>query len=337
MLALGCAAQSGATDVGTDSTTDSDVDSGPGTTDTDTGTGTGTGTPTDTGDSGTTGPHEDCTFEITPAGGTQDACGLRISAPPDSVSEATTITVTQPALDTKPPEGFSQDSAVFSLATGSPDFSFLKTVVVHFPQETGSADVWVARHFPEYASWGVLETCFRSPPWGGIRMDSLGTFTVLTDVAGNDAPSSGHVDVTWDGQSATFDLEGVGYANYLPTPSGNRSVELYGVRLVDGNYETFKLNFVVTTGGEVDGALVSFAASDQMGVMQSWMNVDGITPPSPVTLSVAEPETNHLVGDIAGTLFRLVDPDWLELEVSATFDANMTRHFWPTDDPCFIP
>lgn len=320
MLALGCGEQSGAPDAGTDSATGSASDSA-----------------TDTEDSGTEGPLEDCTFEITPAGGTLDACGLRISAPPDSVSEATMITVTHPALDAKPPEGLGQDSAVFSLTTGSPDFSFLKAVVVHFPQETGSADVWVAKHFPEYGSWGVFETCFKSPTWGGLRMDSLGSFTVLTDVAGNDAPSSGHVDVTWDGQTATFDLEGVGYAHYLPLPSGDRSVELYAARLVDGNYETFKLNFGITADGVVEGALASFMASDQMGVMQSWINYDGITPPSKITLSVAELQTNLLVGDMSGTLFGGVDPNWVELGVSATFNTIMTRHFWPTDDPCLIP
>jgi len=175
----------------------------------------------------------------------------------------------------------------------------------------------------------VLETCFKDADWGGIRTASLGTFTVLTDVAGNDEPGSGAAEVSWDTESATFGFANPGSATYQPTASGNRSVTLYGV---SESYESFKLDFVITPEGEADGALVSLTASDY-----GWINYDGITPPSELALSVAEPEQDHLVGEVSGSLFRFADPDWVEIGFDATFDAQATRHLWGSDDPCYIP
>jgi hypothetical protein len=307
----------GGSDADTDGDTDTDID-----TDTDTDADTDTDTDTDTG-------LPDCSFEVTPAGGDQDVCGLRISAPAGAVAATTTITVSHPDPEALPPEGLEQGSAVFSLHAAPADFSFLAYAIVHFPQEAGSPEVWAAKYFPEYGTWGVLETCFKDDFWGGIRTSELGTFTVLTDVAGNDAPGSGQADATWDSQSATFALEGLGYASYQPTASGNRSINLYGVT---ADSQTFQLSFVVTPSGGVDGAIVSLTATDY-----GWINYAGITPPSELALTVSEPEENHLVGELSGSLFRFADPDWIETGLSATFDAQVTRHFWGSDDPCYIP
>ena len=289
---------------------------------------------TDTGDAGA----ESCSFELAPDSGVIEACGLRLSAPPGAVAAATTITVTHPAVDAAPPEGLAVGSRVFSLAA-EPATPLLAYLVVHFPQESGASEVWVAEEFPEYGSWGVLETCFKDAAWGGVRTSELGTFTVLTDVAGNDLPSSGQADVTWGSLSGTFDFEGVGFAHYVPLPSGDRSVDLYGARLQDGSYETFRLSFGLTDAGPSGGALVSLMAADDQGGYRDWINYEGITPPSEIALDASEPEKDHLVGEMSGTLFAAHDTDsgWDEMQVTAAFDAHATRHFVGTDDPCDIP
>jgi hypothetical protein len=290
---------------------------------------------TDTGDAGA----ETCTFVIDDDGGVIEACGLRIWAPPGSVEEATTIRVTHPAVDAAPPAGLARESQVFRLEADGEEFALLAYATIHLPQQSGGSAVWVAKEFPEYGSFGVLETCFKAPGWGGVRTSTLGTFTVLTDVAGNDQPSSGQADVTWGSLSGAFDFEGVGFAHYVPLPSGERSVDLYGVRLQNESYETFRLSFGMPGTGLSGGALVSLMAADDQGGFRSWINYDGITPPSEIALDAAEPEADHLVGTMSGTLFAAHDTDngWDEMEVAASFDAHAARYFVPTDDPCEIP
>lgn len=271
----------------------------------------------------------ECAFTITPEGGSQETCGLRLHAPPGAVTEALAVTVTRPTLDATPPEGLEQGSAVFTLTADRADVSFLAYVSLHFPHEAGPIPVWAARHFPEYGAWGALETCFRDAVWGGIRTTTLGTYTILTDVAGNDEPGSGTIAASWDGRSESFDLASPGNATFVPSASGNRSVTLYGVSAA---YESLKLDLVVTPEGTVDGALVTLTASDY-----GWIHYEGITPESPIVVTLTEPEAGRLVGAVSGAVFRSEGQGWVETQLEATFDAHVKRHFWGSEDPCTIP
>jgi len=275
---------------------------------------------------------ENCSFDIEPSGGAMEACGLRLSVPPGAVGGITTIRVGSQPVDAQAPDGLAAESRAITLDTSAQDFSFQRYVVVHFPQDTGETTVWASKYFPDYGAWGVLETCFRDTQWAGVRTTSLGTYTALTDVVGNDLPGSGHADVTWTGQDGTFDYTGVGYAHYIPEASGARSFELYGVRDANGSYETFKVSFALPPDGAPKGALVSLMVGGS-----EWVNYDGITPPSPVVLSVSEPAPNHVIGTMSATLFRFADPDWEPMDITATIDATATRHFWPSEDPCPVP
>jgi hypothetical protein len=265
----------------------------------------------------------ECTFVVTPEGGDFEACGLRLAALPGSVAEDTTIVVTHPGPTAAPPEGLVLDSQVFALATadGDPEFSFAAYVVIHLPHATGGSEIWVAKQFSEYPYWGVLETCFKDDAWGGIRTASLGTFTILTDVAGNDQPSSGTGDATWSDQEETFSFEDLGFAHFQPAASGARFIDLYGV---SESYLTFRLNFTLSPEGAVDGVTAS---------VDGWNNWPGITPFDPIAVTVSEPEEGHLVGTAVGALQHGGTEE--ETSLSATFDVHLARHFWLSEDPCY--
>jgi hypothetical protein len=88
----------------------------------------------------------------------------------------------------------------------------------------------------------------------------------------------------------------------------------------------------------VEAGIAEFMVYDAQDQAQSYVNYPGITPPPAITVAATEPDKNHLVGTMSGTLYRFVDPDWVGMEVSATFDARAVRHYWPSEDPCaFVP
>jgi hypothetical protein len=325
-IGAGCSGSNGPADSGSE-----EIDSGDAGTDA----GSDTDTPVESGDPGGEEPA-DCSFVLTPAGASIEACGLRLLAPPNAVLEAKTIQVHRIALSAPPPEGLEQNSTVFALQTDPSDFSFLAYLVVHFPHVTGSNAVWVAKHFPEFGSWGVYETCFKDDRFAGLRTASLGTYTVLRDVAGNDGTGAGEATVRWEQQTGTFALGGVGLAIFQPTPSGTRQVELRGLRLVEGQYQTFRVTFGIDAAGRVGPGIADLMIYDAQGQPQSYVNYPDITPPPGISVTASEPDKNHLVGSMSGTLHRFVDPDWVGMEVSADFDAQVVRHFWGTDDPCYF-
>ncbi len=289
-----------------------------------------------TDSAGSTGAVGECSFELVPEGGTVTACGIRLSLPPGAVAGPATVTVTQPALDAATAEGLVQSSPVFRLATDDPNLELAAYATLHVPHTASAQVTWMGRHFEEFGAWGVQETCYRDAEWTGIRTTLFGTFTALEDLADNDAKGAGSISATWKTRMESFPFDGLGHAHYVPSASGARSVDLYGVTTANGDPETLKLNFVIEKDGTVDGALISMAFVEQ-GVLESWIDWEGISPPSDVVLEVMETAPNHLVGSFAGTLYKDDAGTWLEMQVQANFEADMVRHFLPTEDPCPIP
>lgn len=300
------------------------------------GSGTSGGTEAVTGSAGSTGAVGECSFELAPEGGSVTACGVRLSVPPGAVAGPTTVTVTQPSLDAATADGLAQSSPVFRLATDDPNLELAAYATLHVPHAAAAQVTWMGRHFEEFGAWGVLETCYRDAEWTGIRTTLLGTFTALEDLVGNDATGAGAITATWEARMEAFPLDVLGHAHYVPSASGARSVDLYGVTTANGDPETLKLSFVLEKDGTVDGALITMAVVDQ-GVIESWVDWEGISPPSDVVLEVMETAPNHLVGSFAGTLYRDDAGTWLEMQVQASFEADIARHFLPTEDPCPIP
>jgi len=270
-----------------------------------------------------------CTFEMTQEGGEIEACGLHLWVPAGAVAEAAEIAVTRIDPGASVPEGLALDSPVFALEPKDSDLSLLAYIIVHFPQSTGGSGVWVAQHYPDYGAWGVLETCYVDALWGGIRTSSFGTFTVLSDIAGNDIPSSGAGEGTWNGQSHDLDFSGIGHAHYAPSASGEKSVDLYGYD--SDSATTLKIDFAIGDGDYGGEAIVT--------ALDGWSSWPDVTPEPGVELSVTQPDANHLVGEMEGSLYRWseADTDWVSTSVNGSFDVRMTRHFVGTDDPCPIP
>jgi hypothetical protein len=270
-----------------------------------------------------------CTFDLAPEGGEISACGLHVWAPAGAVAEAEEIKVVRSASGASVPAGLALESPVLTLQPADTDLALLAYLVVHFPQSNGGTGVWAAKEFPEYGAWGVLETCYADASWGGVRTTSLGTFTVLTDVAGNDAPSSGSGEGSWGGQDHALDFSGIGHAHYVPLPDGGKSVDLYGYD--SENTITLKIDFAIGDGGYAGEGIVT--------ALDGWEAWPDLTPDPGVSLTVAQPEADHLVGEMTGNMYRWsdTDTDWVATDMTGSFDVQMARHFVGADDPCPIP
>lgn len=296
---------------------------------------TGGSTEVVTDSAGSTGAGGECSFEVTPAGGTVSACGLRLSLLPDAVAAPTTVTVTQPAVAAAVFDGLAQSSPVFRLETDEPTLELAAVGVLHVPHAAAES-TWMGRLFAEYSAWGVLETCWRDAEWTGVRVTTLNdTYTALADVGGNDAPSGGAITATWASRMEAFAFDSLGHAHYIPLASGARSVDLYGVTTANGDPETLQLSFALAADGTFGAAVISMMVVDQ-GMYVSLIDWDGITPPSDVVLEVKETAPNHLSGSFAGTLYRDDNGTWVGTQVQTSFEADLARHFVPTDDPCPI-
>ncbi len=310
---------------------------------TDTHTETDTATTPDTTETDATTTDADtseplpCTLQLTPEGGSQEACGLRLFLPPNAVAQAVTVTVTQPTLSATSPKDMAAESKVFRLEADDENLELQGYMTLHLPHDAGNNSVWMAKYFEEWGSWGVLETCLRASDTAGIRTTTLGTFTTLTDQGNNEAKGGGQFEVTWSTRTTTFPLGELGFAHYMPSASGARAVTLYGVNFETGQPETFRLDLTLSPDNTTPGGLASISYVNDLGEQQSFMNWEGITPPSPLNIIVSEPTPDHLEGSVAGTLFRDQNGTWEELLFSATFQADIVRHFVPSEDPCEIP
>ncbi len=290
--------------------------------------GTSAGTDTD--------PAGECSFEITPEGGSVSACGVRFWSPPGAVAAVTPVVVTQPAIEASVFDGLARTSPIVRLEAEDPNLELAGYATLHIPQAAGDAAVWMARHFEEFGAWGVLETCWRDAESAGIRTTRLGTFTALEDLVGNDNPGAGSISAAWDTRMEEFSLVTLGHADSIPTASGARSIDLYGVTTAGGDPETLKLSFTIDAMGVAGPALVTMMVVDQ-GVAEGWIDWDGVSPPSDQVFEVDEPMPNHLVGSLSATLYRDDGGTWAEMHVDATFEADVARHFLPSEDPCPIP
>lgn len=289
-----------------------------------------------TSDGTDTDPAGECSFEITPEGGSVSACGVRFWSPPGAVAAPTPVVVTQPAIEASVFDGLARTSPIVRLEAADPELELAGYAVLHVPQAAGDAPVWMARHFEEFGAWGVLETCWRDAESAGIRTSRLGTFTALEDLVGNDTPGAGSISAAWDARMEEFSLVILGHADYVPAASGARSIDLYGVTTAGGDPETLKLSFSIDAMGVAGPALVTMMVVDE-GVATSWIDWDGVSPPSDQIFEVDEPMPNHFVGSLSATLYRDDGGAWAEMHVDATFEADVARHFLPGEDPCPIP